>query len=249
MVLIDEMIQDARPFISSAESETLRVFEKAGYLIVDPDQAQALMSIDPAVAYEDPGKLMDAARTLRADVIILGKAYGSAFQERRVEGIRMFGVKGTVQLKAVLTKSAYQISSKTVERETGKKPALSIEEGAARCLGEAGSIASKEIVHKIAYALVSGSSGGVPGITVNIRIAGISFKQVESIEEALADLAGKSGGVYERSFGEGVLEVDVVSEKTANIIASFLSEHGVEIESRTPQTVSGSMSVSKEDNQ
>ncbi|MDR2176009.1 MAG: hypothetical protein LBO82_08775 [Synergistaceae bacterium] len=242
MVLIDERIgeeqADAGVFLSAAESETLRVFEKAGYLLVDPDQAHALLNIDPAAAYSDPSKLMDMARTLRADVIVLGKAYAVSQPGKR-EGITFFRVKSTVQLKAVLTRTAYQIGSKTVERETGKKPALSVKEGADRCFTEAASIASKEIVHKIAYSLVSGSAGGVPGITVNIRIADISFKEAEALEEALRELAGKSGGVYEREYKGNVLEVDVVSEKTARTVASFLSENGIGVEAVTAQTVSG----------
>jgi hypothetical protein len=242
MVLIDERIgegqTDAGVFLSASESETLRVFEKAGYLLVDPDQAHALLNIDPAMAFNDPSKLMDMARTLRADVIVLGKAYAVSQPGKR-EGITFFRVKSTVQLKAVLTRTAYQIGSKTVERETGKKPALSVKEGADRCFAEAASIASKEIVHKIAYSLVSGAAGGVPGITVNIRIADISFKKAEAIEEALRELAGSSGGVYEREYKGNLLEVDVVSEKTARAVASFLSENGIGIEGVTAQTISG----------
>jgi hypothetical protein len=242
MVLIDERIEqeqgDAGVFLSASESETLRVFEKAGYLLVDPDQAHALLSIDPAAAYSDPGKLMDVARTLRADVIVLGKAY-AASQSGKREGITMFRVKSTVQLKAVLTRTAYQIGSNTVARETGKKPAFSVKEGADRCFTEAASTASKEIVHKIAYSLVSGSAGGVPGMTVNIRIADISFREAESIEEALRELAGRSGGVYEREYENNILEVDVVSEKTARAVASFLSENGISVEGVTAQTVNG----------
>jgi hypothetical protein len=239
MILIDERIGDKKTFLSFTEGETLRIFEKAGYLIVDPDQARALINIDPEAAYDDPARLMDAARTLRADVIILGKAYGSAFHTGKIEGIAMYGVKGSVQLKAVLAKSAYQISSSTIERSTGEKPALSVEDGAKRCFAEASALASKEIVHKIAYALASGSAGGVPGITVNIRISGVSFTETESIAEGLRELAGKSGGVYEREYKDGILEIDVVSEKTARSIASFLSDNGVEIESVTAQTIVG----------
>ncbi|MDR2180691.1 MAG: hypothetical protein LBP21_10315 [Synergistaceae bacterium] len=244
MILIDERIEgredkneDRNEWISATESETLRVFEKAGYLLVDPDQARALINIDPASAFSDPGKLMDAAKTLRADVIVVGKAYAISQSGKR-EGITLYRVKSTVQLKAVLTKTAYQIGSKAIERETGKKPTLSVKEGADRCFTEAASIASKEIVHKIAYFLVSGSAGGVPGITVNVKIANISFKEVEVLEEALRELAGKSGGVYERDYKDNVLEIDVVSEKTARSVASFLSEKGLSIEGLTAQTIS-----------
>ncbi|GHS95059.1 hypothetical protein AGMMS50276_09340 [Synergistales bacterium] len=241
MILIDERIGDQQAFISSAEAETLRVFEKAGYLIVDPDQARALINIDLGSAYNDPSKILDAARTLRAEVIILGKAIGAPFRQGKIEGITMFGVRGAVQLKAVLTKTAYQIGSKTIEKTTGKKPSLTVEDGANRCFNEAAAEASKEIVHKIAYALVSGSPGGVPGITVNIKIAKISFKGVEYIEEILKELAGKGGGVYERDYSNNVLEVDVNSEKNARAIASTLSYFGLEINGLTQQTINATI--------
>lgn len=237
MVLIDERIADKTPFLSVTEGEVLRIFEKAGYLIVDPDQARTLVKMDPAAAFDSPEMIMEVARTLKADVIILGKAYGNAFQEGTQEGIKMFGVKGTVQLKAVLTKSAYQISSKTVEQSTGKVPALSVEDGAMRCFKQAASVASSEIIHKIAYSLASGSSSGVPGITVNIKIADVTFKQVESITESLREFVGKNSSVYEREYKDGHLEIDVVSEKTARNIASLLSESGFEIDGVTTQTI------------
>ncbi len=238
MVLMDERIGEKSSFLSASEAVVLSVFERAGYLLVDPDQARTLIKIDPATAYDDPEKIMDAARTLRADVIILGKAYGNVFHQGKVEGITMYGVNGTVQLKAVHTRSAYQISSKTVEQSTGKKPALSVEDGAARCFQEAARLAAVDVVHKIAYALVSGTAGGVPGITVNVKIANISFKEVQKLEENLRELIGKNGNVYEREYKDGTVEMDVVSEKTAQNIASFLSESGLEVEGLTAQTIS-----------
>jgi glycine cleavage system regulatory protein len=162
-------------------------------------------------------------------------------------------------LKAVLTKTAYQISSTTVEESTGKKPALSLEDGAARCFTQAASKASEQIVYKIAYSMASAGSA-LGGVTVNVIISGISVKEVEALEEALNELVGKSGGVYERGyitrewedadgmllsergFNNGLLEVDVVSEKTARNLASFLSENGIEIEDITAQTINGKMS-------
>lgn len=237
MVLIDERIADKTPFLSTTESKVLEIFQKAGYLIVDPDQARTLIKIDSSKAFDTPDLIMDAARTLRADVIILGKAYGNAFHTGKIEGITMYGVKGTVQLKAVLTKSAYQVTSKTVESSTGKKPALSVEDGAVRCFEEAASIASKEIVHNIAYSLASGSSGGVPGITVNIKVVNISFKESEAFVEALREFVGKNASVYERSYSDSLLEMDVVSEKTSRNLASFLTNKGFDIDVMTTQTI------------
>lgn len=240
MILMDERIGDKSSFLPVSEAAVQAVFERAGYLMVDPDQARALINVDPASAYNEPDKIMDAARTMRADVVILGKAHGSVFRTGKVEGITMYGVKGTVQLKAVHTRSAYQISSKTVEQSTGKKPALSPDDGASRCFKEAGRMAASDIVHKIAYSLVSGTAGGVPGITVNVKISNITFKQAKSVEERLGELAGKNGAVYAREYKDGMIEFDVVSEKNAQSVASFLADIDLDVEGVTAQTVSAS---------
>jgi hypothetical protein len=243
LFIIDEIVKDAKPHISATESEALRVFEKAGYLIIDPDQARALITVDPAAAFNDPSKVMDAARTTRADVVVLGKAYADSFYNDKKLGVPRFSVETTVQLKAVLTKTAYQITSQTVEAKTKNEATMarSIGEGAAKFFAQATNAAANQIVHKIAYALVSGQEGGVSGAAVNIRISNISFQQAQAIQEALNGLAGKSGSVFERGYKDKVLEIDVNSEKTAKDIASFLAGQGVEIEGYDSQTVSGSM--------
>jgi hypothetical protein len=243
LFIIDEIVKDAKPHISATESEALRVFEKAGYLIIDPDQARALINVDPAAAFNDPSKVMDVARTTRADVVVLGKAYADSFYNDKKLGIPRFSVETTVQLKAVLTKTAYQITSQTVEAKTKNEATMarSIGEGAAKFFAQASNAASNQIVHKIAYALVSGQEGGVTGAVVNIKISNISFQQAQAIQEALNELAGKSGSVFERGYKDKVLEIDVNSEKTAKDIASFLAGQGVEIDGYDSQTVDGSM--------
>jgi len=245
MILVDEKVGDTRPFISTTEAELVRIFEKAGYLIVDPDQARTLLHLNPAQAFDDPLKLSEAAKTLKADIIVVGRAAAAHFASQKIHGIRLYGVSGTVQLKAVLTQTAYQVSSKTVTASTGKRPAQTIEDGGARCFKQAASIAAEQIVYKIAYNMASaGSSLG--GITVNIKIADASFKDVENIEEKLRELAGKSGEVFERSYNDNLLEIDLVSQNTARKTASFLSDLGVEIESLTQQTINGRVKKSLE---
>ena len=241
MILIDERVGDETPFISAVESETLRIFERAGYLIVDPDQTKTLLHLDAKSAFsEDPVKLAEAAKTLRADIIIVGRAYANAFARQKIHGITLYGVKGTVQLKAVLTKTAYQVTSKTVERATGKKPAQTVTGGAERCFKEATGAAADEIVYKIAYNMASAGSA-IGGVTVNIKISNINFSQVEVLEEKLREFAGKSGEIFERDYSNNNLELDVVSGKTARNIASFLAqaENNIKIENITAQTITG----------
>ncbi|MBQ7578330.1 MAG: hypothetical protein IJT21_08705 [Synergistaceae bacterium] len=245
MILVDEKIEGSTPFISTTEGELLRVFERAGYLLVDPEQAKTLLHLDPAQAFDDPLRLTEAAKTLRADIIIVARASAERFADQRIHGIRLFGVGGKVQIKAVLTQTAYQVSSKNVSATTGKKPAQTVAGGAERCFKQAASIAADQLVYKIAYNMASaGSSLG--GITVNIKIAGAAFKDVEEIEEKLRELAGKSGEVFERSYNDNLLEVDIVSQNTARKVASFLSNMGVEIESLTQQTINGRVKKSLE---
>ena len=236
MILVDEKVGDTRPFISTTEAELMRIFEKAGYLIVDPDQAKVLLHLDPSQAFDDPIKLAETARTLRADIIIVGRAIAGAFAKQKKYGVTLYGVNGTVQLKAVLTKTAYQISSKTISQSTGKTPAQTIAGGAGRCFKSAATTAAEEIVYKIAYNMASAGSA-LGGITVNIKIAGATFKDVERIEKSLGEFSGKNGDVFERSYKDNLLEIDLVSENTTRKAASFLSELGVEIDELTAQTI------------
>ena len=239
MILVDERVGKDAPFVSTVEGELLRIFEKAGYLIVDPDQAKMLLSLDPEKAFNDPSLLAGAARTLRADIIILGRAVAGAFAHQKIHGISLYGVSGTVQLKAVLTQTAYQISSRTISGGTGKKPVQTVGGGATRIFRSAVSQAAEDIVYKIAYSMASaGSSLG--GITVNIKLAGASFKDVEEIEERLREFAGTGGELFERSYLNGLLEVDLVSGKTARNVASFISDYA-NVEGVTSQTVTARM--------
>ena len=236
MILVDEKVGDTRPFISTTEAELMRIFEKAGYLLVDPDQAKVLLHLDPSQAFDDPIKLAETARTLRADIIIVGRAIAGAFAKQKKYGVTLYGVSGTVQLKAVLTKTAYQISSKTINQSTGKTPAQTIAGGADRCFKSAATTAAEEIVYKIAYNMASAGSA-LGGITVNIKIADATFKDVERIEKLLGEFSGKNGDVFERSYKNNLLEIDLVSENTARKTASFLSEIGVEVDELTAQTI------------
>ena len=236
MIIVDEKIGKEAPFISTVESELLRIFEKAGYLIVDPDQAKTLLNLDPQKAFNDPSLLGGAARTLKADIIILARAIAGAFANQKIHGINLYGVSGTVQLKAVLTQTAYQISSKTISGGTGKKPAQSVSGGAERIFRSSVAQAAEEIIYKIAYSMASAGSA-LGGTTVNVKIAGTNFKQSEAIKKNLREFLGDSGELFTRSFKDGLLEVDLVSQKNAEEIASFLSDYA-NIESFSPQNLS-----------
>ena len=236
MIIVDEKVGKEAPFISTVEGELLRIFERAGDLIVDPDQAKMLLNLDPQKAFNDPSLIGGAARTLRADIIILARAVAGAFANQKIHGINLYGVSGTVQLKAVLTQTAYQISSKTISGGTGKKPVQTVSGGAERIFRSSVAQAAEEIIYKIAYSMASAGSA-LGGTTINVKIAGADFKQSEAIKKSLRDFMGDGGELFTRSFKDGLLEVDLVSSKNAEEIAGFLSDYA-SIESFTPQNLS-----------
>lgn len=238
MVLIDERIGDKQSFLSTTESEVLRIFEKAGYLIVDPAQAGNLKNIDLNAARQsgNPEQLRDIARDFQADVLIYGKAYGSSFAQQKVSGVLIHGVRSTVQLKAVLANSAYQLGSDTYEEKT---KGTSTEDAAVKGFKPVAGKAASSLVNKIAYAMISGSAGGVPGRTVKIKVANVTFKDGKDLKNALQGVKGVSG-VYQRAFRNKNMELDVVSEKTAEDIASILSDLGYDISDLTSATIEGS---------
>jgi len=95
-----------------------------------------------------------------------------------------------------------------------------------------------ELVNKVAYALVSGSSGGIPGRTYRVSISGVAFAEARTLRDALGQAAGISG-VYQRSFAGRTLEMDVSTEKTAEDVAVLLESLGVEVTGLTAGTVEG----------
>ncbi|MDR1978151.1 MAG: hypothetical protein LBQ42_05405 [Synergistaceae bacterium] len=237
MVLIDEKIGETYPFISTTEGELLKVFEKAGYQLADPSQSDALKNIDLDAARRssDPELLREIARTFRAEVLISGKAYGSSFTRQKISGVDIYGVRSTVQLRAVLSNSAYMLGSDAIEEKT---KGISEEDGAIKGFQAAAPKAGKSLVHKVAYALISGSAGGIPGRTVNVKIMDISFKDGKVLEDLLQGVDGVTA-VYHRTYRNKTVEFDVVSDKTSDELAFLLSEHGVDVQDVTSATVEG----------
>ncbi|MDR1623230.1 MAG: hypothetical protein LBS00_12760, partial [Synergistaceae bacterium] len=240
MILVYETIGDKEAPLSTTERLLLELFEKAGYLLVDLGQARTLLNLDLENAYNNPEQLVDAAKTLNADVLVVGKAHGDAHTPKPVSlsGQLLWGLTSVVQLKTVLTDTAYLSGARAVEKRT---KGLTIKDGVDRGFREATPEAARSIIYKVAYNLAGlGLGGGVPGITVKLKIADVpSLKAVESIEEFLRELAGKSGGVYRRRFENRAVDIDVVSEKNTSVVASALSEAGIEVHGTKYQVVSG----------
>ena len=228
---------------SLVENELLSLFEKAGYLIVDSDQAKTLLALDPKKSFGDPEMLAGAAKTIKADIIVVAHATSGAAQAQRF-GIKMYKPSASVQLKAVLTKTAYQISSTTVSRGTKDWQGSSSAAGMIRAgLRQA----ADEIIYKIAYRMASAGSA-LGGVTVNIQLANASFKDIEKFTEYLKE----TGQVFERSYSKELAELDLVSPKNARNVASLISDYSlpggtIEVDGLTAQTITARVKPQKPD--
>ncbi len=237
MVLVDGSIENERPFLSTVEGEVLRLFEKAGYLLVDAGQASNLdqRQMDLARETGDVTLLQELARSFRADVLIYGKAQGIAYAKQKVEGVTLYGVRSQVQLKAVIAQTAYVLGTEAFE---AKEKGTSAQDGAIKAFKPASRQAASSLVNKVAYALVSGSAGAMPGRTINVVVDKVSFAQVREIKKALEEAPGVVG-VYQRAFGGGKVELDVVTENSAEDLAVELEKLSVEVTGLTAGTVEG----------
>lgn len=237
MVLVDESVDGDRPFLSTVEGEVLGIFEKAGYLLVDPGQAGNLdeRELEAARQSGDVQKLQDLARNFRADVLIYGRAQGVPFAHQKIEGVDLYGVRSQVQLKAVISQTGYVLGTEVFEQ---KDKGTSPQDGAVKGFQTASRSAASGLVNKVAYALVSGSAGGVPGRTIKVFVDGVTFSHVRKIKQGLEETAGITA-VYQRAFQNGQVELDVVAEKMAEDLAVDLEGLGVEIHSLTAGTVEG----------
>jgi hypothetical protein len=237
MVVVDENIDGQRPFLSTVEGETLRLFEKAGYLLVDPEQAKRLNQREYELARDsgDMGRLQELAKHFDADVLVYGRAQAIPYANQKVEGIRIYGVRSQLQLKAVLTQTAYVVGTEKFEH---KDKGTSAQDAAVKGLTTCAHEATLGLVHKVAYSLVSGSAGGIPGRTVKLRISGVSFGDARKIKGALEESRGVTA-VYQRAFNNRKLEIDVNTEGNAEDLAIRLEELGVEVTGLTANTVEG----------
>ena len=107
-----------------------------------------------------------------------------------------------------------------------------------RGLKPTASRAGKSLMNKIAYALISGSTEGIPEQTIKVKLTDVAFKEAKALKKELSGIEGVTG-VYQRQFRKGELELDVVSDKTAEDLASILSDRGCEIDGVSGALVEG----------
>ena len=228
----------------TAQSQTQKIFEKNGYMIINPTHAQILKEIDldAARAGGDYSKIRDVARDFHADVLITGRATARTVNAQKIYGQTLYAVASTVRLEAVLSDTAQTIGSEEFSwrPSRAKECSFSEYEGAVKGLTSCSTQAAESIVNKIAYALTSGAAGSLPGRTVKILLKNIDYRSSRSLQDSLANIQGVTG-VYQRRYLNGSeLELDIVSDKSADEVADLLFELGIEITGVSNALVEGS---------
>jgi hypothetical protein len=237
LVLIDEVVEGERQFLSTAEAEVSRIFQKAGYLMLLPEQVESIRKgeMDAARISGDTGALQALARSFQSDVLIHGKAQGTSFTKQKIAGVDIYGVRSQLQLKAVITQTARILGTETEEqREKGTSPG----DGAIKGFQALAPRMAEKLVHTVAYALASGSAGGVSGRMFKVTIGNLSFGEARSLRGSL-ESAGGVVGVYQRSYANRTLEMDVAAETSLEEIALVIESLGIEITSFTAGTLEG----------
>ena len=235
MIVVDEAIDGQKPFLSTVEGTTLALFQKAGYLMVDQEQAMSLHKSewDMAERTGDMDRLKELAKTFQADVIIHAKAQSVTYTTQHAAGQKLWGVRSQLQLKAVITQTGYVLGSEIPEV---KQIGVSAQDGAVKGLKIAAEKASSGLVNKVAYSLVSGSAGGVTGRVVKLFADGVSFADARRLKSALEETKGVTA-VYQRSFRNNKLELDVNTEGNAEDLAVRLEELGMSVTGVTAGTI------------
>ncbi|MBC7331896.1 MAG: hypothetical protein H5T91_05685 [Synergistetes bacterium] len=227
MVCIYEDIDGKTPFLAVSESTILSVFQNAGYHIVDPGQIDANRKREAleAAITGDTSKLIELARRHDADVIITGKAIAVPYTSQVVSGQRLYGVQAQLSVKAIITQTGKILG---VAIPSVRKVGLSVDDAAMKALKEAASQSARKLVYEVAYAMLGQTGRGIAGRTIQVRVEGVSFSQARRIKKEVEKFKGVVG-VYQRSFTNGNLVMDVNIEGNAEDLAIRLEQLGLDI--------------------
>ncbi len=227
IVCIDENIAGRTPFLSVSESTILSVFQNAGYHVVDPNQIDANRRREATEASlrGDKTKLIELAKRHDADVVIFGKAMAVPYTSQVISGQKLYGVQAQLQIKAVITQTGKVLG---VAIPSVRKVGVSVDDAAMKALKIAASQAARKLVYEVAYAMLGQTGRGVPGRTIQVRIEGLRFVDALKLKRQISNFRGIVG-VYQRSFHEGNLILDVNFEGNAEDLAVRLEKLGLEI--------------------
>ena len=230
----------------TVKNEVQKIFENAGFMIINPEHAARLQNIDEDFArgINDPVKLRDAARNFRADVIITAESSSSQSMAQKVfGGYTLYKVESSVRLEAFLADTAQTIGSEKISWAPAKRKdgSLSYGEGAARGLTYCANKAAKSIVNKVAYGLTAGSEGNRTGHVVKVVITDIDFGTARNLQERLGSVPTVSS-VHRREYRNGSeLELDVTLRGSADDLANAIFDMGIDITGTSAAQIEGRM--------
>ncbi len=235
MVCVAESIDGKTPFISVSESTILSVFQNAGYHVVNPSQIDANRRREATEASltGDKSKLIELAKRHDADVVISGKAMAVPYTSQVVSGQKLYGVQAQLSIEAIITQTGKVLG---VAIPSVRKVGLSVEDAAMKGLKEAADEAARKLVYEVAYAMLGQTGKGIAGRTIQVRIEGLNFTQARKIKGEMEKFKGVVG-VYQRSFVDGNLVVDVNIEGNAEDLAVRLEELGLEVVNFTANNI------------
>lgn len=216
----------------TARNAVQKVFEKAGYMIINVPHAKVLSDIDIETARMkgDYGQIAAAMKNFRADVLIMGSGGASLSTKQSFYGQTIYAVNTSARIEAVLSDTAQVIGS---EGFSSRQKSISYGEGAGKGISWCASKAANSIVYKIAYAL----SGQNSSRTVKVIIRNIDYSTARKLKDEFSFMQGISG-VYQRRYVNGnELELDIVSGKSADDIANILSDKNYDITGVTSAVV------------
>jgi len=233
-VILDERIEDKTSFLSTAESAVLDIFKNSGFSLVESSRTRKLREFD--LASYNRADLAKIAHDYNADVIVFGEAYANSYNKIQRLGYRIYNTQSIVRLRAFLTDTEEIIGFKEFSmRDT--EGGGSVEDSALRILGKTAAQSAKNIVNQIAYQLASGVSNGNTS-AIKVVLNGMDFNTARSIKAYFSEIRGVTR-IDQRSLQNGILELDIVSDKTAEILADHLSGKGYKITTVTFKFIEG----------
>lgn len=229
----------------TVKHEVQKIFENAGFMIINPEHAARLQNIDEEFArgVNDPVKLRDAARNFRADVIITGESNSSTVLKQKLWGHTLYKVASSVRLEAFLADTAQTIGSENFSWAPAKQKdgSLSFGEGSAKGLTFCAKKAANSIVNKVAYGLTAGHEGNRTGHVVKVIITDIDFGSARKLQDRLGSVPTVSS-VNRRSYRNGSeLELDVTFKGSADDLANAIFDMGIDITGTSAAQIEGRM--------
>ena len=160
-----------------------------------------------------------------ADVVVYGKAMAFAYTKQKLYGQVIYGVKGELQVRAVVSQTAQIVDSLSI---SARQKGMSLEDGAVKVFKQLGYKAGKSMMYKVAYALAGGGPSAIPGRTIRVRVEGITFSEALSFKDAVSHIENVVA-VYQRSFVGGNVEFDVNIKGSAASLAVRIEKLGYEV--------------------